>query len=38
MVRLYKFIDGDWRFVDYGVLSKSDTYIAQGYLVRYYHA
>lgn len=35
MVHLYKWIDGDWRWVDYGVASKSDIYTALGYLVRY---
>lgn len=35
MVYLYKWIDGKWRFVDYGVPSKSEEYTAQGYLVRY---
>ena len=37
MVRLYSYINGSWRFVDYGVASKTDTYIAMGYLVRYVH-
>lgn len=34
MVHLYKYVDGKWRLVDYGVDSKSDTYVALGYLVR----
>lgn len=35
MVYLYKFVDGEWRLVDYGVINKTDTYIALGYLVKY---
>lgn len=36
MVQLYKFVDGDWRLVDYGVVNKIDTYLALGYMVKYY--
>lgn len=35
MVYLYKWDGKYWRFIDYGVPSKSDDYVAQGYLVRY---
>ena len=37
MVKLYKFDTkkGDWVFVDYGVESKTEQYLAQGYVVRY---
>lgn len=35
MIKLYKWIDGDWRQVDVGVASKSETYVALGYLVVY---
>ncbi len=34
MVKLLKFIDNEWRVVDYGVKSKIDVYIALGYLVQ----
>lgn len=36
MVQLYKFVNGDWRLVDYGVISKIDIYLAQGYMVKHY--
>ena len=37
MVKLYRFDSekGDWIFCDYGVKSKVDLYLAQGYIV--YH-
>ncbi len=35
MVELYKYINGNWRLVDYGTNNKTDEYIAQGYLVKY---
>lgn len=34
-VRLLEFRNGNWEFVDYGVLSQIDTYCEQGYLVEY---
>jgi len=36
MVYLYKWINGDWTLVDYGVANKSDVYVALGYLVMYH--
>ena len=35
MVKLFKFIDGAWKFVDMGVASKVEFYTLQGYLVEY---
>ncbi len=35
MVKLYKIINNKLCFVDYGVKSKSDLYIALGYIVVY---
>jgi hypothetical protein len=34
MVKLYRFVDGMWRLVDYGVPSKIPVYLALGYVVR----
>jgi len=35
MVKLWKFVNGAWRVVDYGVVSKIDVYTAMGYLVEF---
>ena len=35
MIKLYKLVDGEWKFVDYGVPAKADSYTAQGYIVVY---
>ena len=32
-VKLYKFKNGNWVFVDYGVLSQLEAYGRQGYVV-----
>ena len=37
MLKLYKFVDGAWRHVDWGVPAKADVYAAQGYVVTYYY-
>jgi len=34
MVKLYRFVAGNWCLLDLGVLRKIDTYLALGYLVR----
>ena len=34
MVKLYRFVDGEWRLVDLGVPSKIHVYLALGYVVR----
>jgi hypothetical protein len=34
MVKLYRFVDGRWRLVDFGVPSKIPVYLALGYVVR----
>ena len=34
MVKLYRFVDGAWHLVDFGVPSKTDVYLALGYVVR----
>jgi hypothetical protein len=34
MVKLLKFIDNEWRVVDYGVKSKINIYTALGYVVQ----
>jgi hypothetical protein len=34
MVKLYRFVDGMWRHVDFGVPSKVHVYLALGYVVR----
>lgn len=35
MIKLYKLVDGEWKFVDYGVPAMADRYTAQGYIVVY---
>ena len=35
MVKLFKFVDGAWRFVDFGVASKTEMYTRQGYIVEF---
>lgn len=35
MLKLYKFIRGEWRLVDYGVISKAEIYLKLGYIVLY---
>jgi hypothetical protein len=35
MVKLLKFIDGDFQVVDYGVKEKAELYASQGYLVQH---
>lgn len=34
MVKLYRYVEGRWRLVDYGVPSKTHIYLALGYIVR----
>jgi len=34
LVRLLKYVGGDWRVVDYGVPLKVSVYIALGYVVK----
>ena len=33
MVKLLKYVQGQWRIVDYGVKSKINTYTALGFIV-----
>ena len=35
MIKLYKLVGGEWKFVDYGVHAMADSYTAQGYIVVY---
>ena len=33
LVKLMKFVDGMWKVVDFGIKSKTDLYVLQGYVV-----
>jgi len=35
MIKLYKIVNGEWKFVDYGVPAMADKYTEQGYVVVY---
>ena len=35
MIKLYKLVDGEWKFFDYGVPAMANSYTAQGYIVVY---
>ena len=35
MVKLLKYIDGEWRVVDYGLPRLAEVYLRMGYIVEY---